>query len=238
MDSRSYNQFCPVAMTAEILCSRWTILVVRELVAGRRRFNEIRRGLAGMSPGLLSRRLHQLEEAGVLERGTAGDGITHEYHLTAAGRALGPIIEAFGQWGERWVHTPPSLRQPNAAALMWDMRRALMTEPPELRRTGRTVVQFIYPDQVPARRNWWIVIDGGTVDVCGVDPGLAPHLYMAADLRAMTAVWMGLVGVTEEITAGRLRVTGDAECSRWIRCWLDGGRLDGERGRSARPAHP
>ncbi len=233
MDSRSYNQFCPVAMTAEILCSRWTILVVRELVAGRRRFNEIRRGLAGMSPGLLSKRLHQLEEAGVVERGTADDGVTHVYHLTAAGRALGPIVEAFGQWGERWVHTPPSLREPNAAALMWDMRRALVAEPAGLQGHGRTVIQFIYPDQIPARRNWWIVIDGGTADVCGVDPGLAPHLYIAADLRVMTAVWMGLVGLSEEVAAGRVRITGDGARGRWMQRWIDA-----ERGLQARPAPP
>src|ERR1051326_4566702 len=93
----TYHQFCPVAKAMELLDERWTMLVVRELVTGSRRFNDLRRGVPRMSPTLLSRRLHQLTVAGVIER--KGD----EYVLTDAGHELRPIVEAVGAWGIRWI---------------------------------------------------------------------------------------------------------------------------------------
>ncbi|MGC2856849.1 winged helix-turn-helix transcriptional regulator [Novispirillum sp. DQ9] len=226
METHSYNQFCPVALAAEVLCSRWTILVVRELIAGRSRFNEMRRGLCGMSPGLLSKRLRQLEAAGVVEHGLAADGVTPEYHLTPAGRDLRPLVEDLGAWGERWLYAAPSLRSPDAAALMGDMRRALQGMPLPC---DRCVIQFVYPDQKPPRRNWWVLAERPRVDICVVDPGVAPQVYVVADLRVMTAVWMGLAGVAEECRAGRLTVTGEAAVGRMVRDWLGGEPLQEPR---------
>jgi DNA-binding HxlR family transcriptional regulator len=75
MSQPGYKQFCPVAMAAEILCTRWTVVLVRELVAGSTRFNDLRRGVPKMSPTLLSQRLKELEYAGIVERcdSVAGD---------------------------------------------------------------------------------------------------------------------------------------------------------------------
>jgi len=229
-------------MTADILCSRWTLLVIREMVGGRRHFNEMRRGLAGMSPGLLSKRLRHLEESGIIERTTTTDGSTLEYHLTAAGRDLQPIIEAFGIWGERWAHSQPTLRKPDAAALMWDIRRALLETPLPIR---HGVILFVYPEQVAARRNWWILIDGAMIDVCSVDPGLAPDLYVVSDVRIMTAVWMGLARLTDEHHRGRVQFTGDAELANIVRTWMETETSVVEQGLprvkadpGKRPAHP
>ena len=100
----SYRQFCPVAMAAEILCTRWTVVLLRELIAGSTRFNELRRGVPRMSPALLSQRLKELEVAGIIARiSSASDRNVFEYQLTAAGRELGPIVEAFGIWGQRRI---------------------------------------------------------------------------------------------------------------------------------------
>src|SRR5690349_12223132 len=109
--TQSYNQFCPVAMAAEILCGRWTIMVLRELIAGSTRFNDLRRGLPRMSPALLSQRLKELESAGIVSRdpSPAEPGL-FEYNLTPRGRELGPIVEAFGIWGQRWIDTKLSLQ--------------------------------------------------------------------------------------------------------------------------------
>src|SRR5215211_1995590 len=108
----SYRQFCPVAMAAEILCTRWTIVLLRELVAGSSRFNELRRGVPRMSPALLSQRLKELEEAGVIERvAVAGEPGIMEYLLTDSGRELQPLIEGFGRWGQRWVSSELSLER-------------------------------------------------------------------------------------------------------------------------------
>src|SRR5437016_11317522 len=110
MAQTSYKQFCPVAMAAEVLCTRWTIVVLREMIAGSTRFNDLRRGVPRMSPALLSQRLKELEHAGVVSRVKAQSepGI-FEYHLTRAGRELQPLIEGFGIWGQRWIESKPSL---------------------------------------------------------------------------------------------------------------------------------
>ena len=96
-----YGQFCTVARGAEVLCERWTPLVVRELLCGSRRFNDLHRGVPRMSSSLLAQRLRQLEEAGVVERRASGR--VWEYHLTAAGEELRPIVMGLGHWGARWI---------------------------------------------------------------------------------------------------------------------------------------
>src|SRR5438132_3328106 len=97
----SYKQFCPVAMAAEVLCTRWTVVFLREAVAGSTRFNELRRGVPRMSPALLSQRLKELEAAGIITRQpSSSEPGVFEYHLTEAGRELNPVVEAFGMWGQ------------------------------------------------------------------------------------------------------------------------------------------
>lgn len=115
MSDGNYNQFCPVSMAAEIICSRWTLLVLRELVLGSTRFNELRRGLPSMSPALLSKRLKDLEAAGIIMHIAAEceSGVL-EYRLTEAGKELRPIIEAIGVWGHRWVTTEATLKNLDA----------------------------------------------------------------------------------------------------------------------------
>src|SRR6478752_1191275 len=116
----SYHQFCPVAKAMELLDERWTLLLVRELLTGSDRFNQLRRGLPRMSPTLLSRRLHELERAGVLTR--QADGTEVRYLLTPAGQELRPVVEALGVWGVRWV---PEVGDADLdpKLLLWDMHR-------------------------------------------------------------------------------------------------------------------
>ena len=143
MTTASYQQFCPVAMAAEILCTRWTIVVLREMFAGSTRFNELRRGVPRMSPALLSRRLKELGTAGIVARAaSASDPGVFEYHLTESGRELGPLVEAFGIWGQRRIEANLSLQHLDVDLLMWDMRRNLNTTPMPAR---RSVVEFVYP---------------------------------------------------------------------------------------------
>src|ERR1700709_444435 len=155
MTQGSYKQFCPVAMAAEILCTRWTVVLLRELVAGSTRFNELRRGVPRMSPALLSQRLKELEVAGIVARKLGSETGVFEYRLTAAGRELGPIVEAFGVWGQRRIETNLSLQHLDVQLLMWDMRRNLNTTPMPAR---RSVVQFAYPELSSAQRCWWLIV--------------------------------------------------------------------------------
>ncbi|MFN4025246.1 MAG: winged helix-turn-helix transcriptional regulator [Hyphomonas sp.] len=224
MSHGSYGQFCPVAMAAEIICTRWTILVLRELAAGTTRFNDIRRGVARMSPALLSQRLKELEEAGVVvRRPSRRDVGVQEYHLTEAGRELSPIIDAVGAWGQRWIESQISLQQLDAQLLMWDMRRYLNTDPmPD----ARVVIHFQYPDQPAKSRDWWLIVEpGAEVDLCSVNPGHEIDLYVSSDLRTMTAIWMGYDTVRASIRDDRLFLTGNRVLSSKMQSWLGLSRL-------------
>src|SRR3954453_45254 len=123
----TYGQFCPVAMAAEVLTERWTPLIVRELLCGSTRFNDLRRGVPLMSPSLLSKRLKTLERVGVVER----DGA--DYRLTPAGGELRPLIEALGVWGQRWSRGDVEAKHYDASLLMWDIHRSIAMDrlPPE-----------------------------------------------------------------------------------------------------------
>ena len=215
----SYQQFCPVAMAAEILCTRWTIIVLREMFAGSTRFNELRRGVPRMSPALLSQRLKELEAAGIIARAksTSDPGIL-EYQLTESGRELGPLVEAFGIWGQRRIESKLSLAHLDVDLLMWDMRRNLNTTPMPAR---RSVVQFIYPELPATQRRFWLIVDPDTgVDLCKIDPGYDVDLYVSADLRSMTAIWLGLDTVRAAVANRRMVLTGSPQLATSMQTWL------------------
>lgn len=217
MTQPGYKQFCPVAMAAEVLCTRWTMVLLRELIAGSTRFNDLRRGVPKMSPSLLSQRLKDLESAGIVERKPVrGEDGVLEYRLTPAGRDLRPVVEAFGFWGQKWVESQPSLNNLDPSLLMWDMRRNLNPSPLPKR---RSVVQFSYPELAASKRDWWLVIEpDGEVDLCWSDPGFEVDLYVTTDLRTMTAIWMGLTTVARE--KQRILLEGNREIARTMQSWL------------------
>jgi DNA-binding HxlR family transcriptional regulator len=219
MSEGSYNQFCPVAMAAEILGARWTLVLLRELVAGSTRFNELRRGLPRMSPALLSKRLKDLEAAGIVSRSKVpGEPGVYDYRLTDAGRDLKPVVEAVGAWGHRWIETEASLRNLDPMLLMWDMRRNIDPRPLPRR---RSVIQVIFNGLRQAQKNWWLLVTPGEeADLCSVDPGFDVDLYLATDLRTMTEIWMGYTTITRAKEAGKLTVTGDRQIEAQLGKWL------------------
>ena len=217
MAQGSYRQFCPVAMAAEVLSTRWTIVLLRELVAGSTRFNDLRRGVPRMSPALLSQRLRDLQAAGVVNRVGVGSGPA-EYHLTEAGRELAPIVEAFGIWGQRRVRAEVSLQHLDVQLLMWDMHRNLDTTPMPRR---RSVVQFLYTDLPANQRNFWLIVDPDAgVDLCSSEPGFDVDLYVSVDLRTMTAIWMGHDTVRRALDEERMMLTGDDQLAADMQTWL------------------
>ena len=216
-DAGSYGQFCPVAMAAEIVCSRWTALVVRELLSGSTRFNDLRRGVPLMSPTLLSKRLKELEQAGVIVVApTAQRGVV-EYKLTPAGEELRPVVMSLGTWGQRWIESSLSLKNLDPSLLMWDMRRNLDPTPLPPR---RCTINFVFPEVKSGKRSWWLVIDGDMVDLCSANPGFEVDLFVRGSLRSMTAVWMGLSTMQKEIDAGQIELIGDNDLARSTQRWL------------------
>ena len=118
-----YRQYCPVARASEILADRWTPLIVRELLAGSQHFNEIERGLPGISRSLLVSRLRHLEDRGVIRRHHLPEPNRIEYSLTEAGRDLQPVIERLGAWGVRWAFGEPRVEELDPAVLLWKMHQ-------------------------------------------------------------------------------------------------------------------
>lgn len=219
MPTNSYDQFCPVAMAAEILCSRWTIVLLREMLAGSTRFNDLRRGVPRMSPALLSQRLKELEEAGVIAKQPVnGEAGVSEYVLTQAGEELRPIIMAFGVWGQRWIDSDLSLEKLDPSLLMWDMRRNLNCQPMPKR---RSTIEFMYPDAPKQQREWWLVVTPGEdVDLCSINPGFDVDLYVSSELRTMTAIWMGREQLKRALREGQVKLTGDKNLAQNIETWL------------------
>ena len=204
-------------MAAEIICSRWTALVLRELLAGSTRFNDLRRGVPRMSPSLLSKRLKELEEAHVIVATPSGQAGVVEYRLTEAGEELRGVIETLGFWGQRWIESSLSLQHLDPALLMWDMRRNLKPAPLPPR---RCTINFIYPELAADSRSWWLVVDGNKIDLCLTDPGYDVDLYVRSPLRTMTAVWMGLSSLAREVEAGTIELVGDKTIARSVHQWL------------------
>lgn len=216
--AESYKQFCPVAMAAEVVCTRWTPLILRELVSGSTRFNDLRRGLPRISPTLLSKRLKELESAGVLQRAQSGAEDIMEYRLTPAGEDLKNVVFGLGIWGQRWIEAESSLRNLDPSLLMWDMRRNLDPKPLP---SKRCVIQFVYRDQPESKRNWWLVVEpGGRTDLCRIDPGFDVDLFVATGLRTMTAIWMGLTTVDDATRRGDMLLTGSEKLKGAMQQWL------------------
>ena len=210
----SYRQFCPVSKAMEQLDERWTLLVVRELMMGSEHFNDLRRGLPRMSPTLLSRRLQQLAQAGVVEREDAGGEV--RYRLTAAGEELRPVVEALGVWGTRWI---PELADPDLdpKLLLWDMHRNVDHDavPPR-----RTVVAFEFADVAPGVARWWLVMTAGDVDVCDDDPGDEPAALVQTSLRTLTEIWRGDRSWASAVGDESMRVLATGEVATALPGWF------------------
>ena len=219
MTQGSYKQFCPVAMASEIICTRWTMVLLRELIAGSTRFNNLRRGVPRMSPALLSKRLKDLEDAGVLVRPPVeNEPGFYEYKLTPAGLELETVVISVGNWGQRWVETKPSMANVDPELLMWDMRRNLNVNPLPKQ---RCVIQFIYNDLPKNQKNWWLIVaPEDKVDLCSIEPGFDVDLYVSVDLKTMTEIWMGLNTVSRAIEQEKMYLTGNKEIEKSIQTWL------------------
>jgi DNA-binding HxlR family transcriptional regulator len=206
------GQFCPIAMAAELLATRWTLVIVSELLSGSTHFNEIRRGVPRIPPALLSKRLRELRDAGVI---TQHEG---RYFLTPSGRDLEPIVQALGRWALRWAKSDCSLTNLDVRQLMWNMRRNLR---PWANLARKTVVQFSFP-QLPLEQRWhWLIIaPEQPVDLCSIDPGAEVDLLVTADLRALTSAWLGLSEFEEELEKHHISLDGDSSLASTFTRWI------------------
>jgi DNA-binding HxlR family transcriptional regulator len=207
-----YGQFCPVSKAAEVLCERWTPLIIRELMVGSTRFNDIRRGLPTCSTSLLSQRLKRLERAGVVKRST-GEGLV-SYSLTPAGWELFPLVQGLGEWGQRWARSEYRDEELDPGMLLWDVRRYLTAS------LGDSAIMFTFPNAPAKKRRYWVVISHGEVDLCLTDPGQEISATIEADLRALTRVWMGDITFRDAVRDGQVLIQAPTVLARKIPDWF------------------
>ena len=217
---KGYGQFCPVAKGAEIFAERWTPLVLRELVCGSRRFSDLHRGVPLMSRTLLTQRLRQLENAGIIRSAAKAKGRGQEYFLTPAGEELRPLIDGLGEWGQRWARSQINADDLDPGLLMWDIHRRLNVERLP---AHRVVVLFDFrgvPKGWRTMRSFWLILQRPDVDLCLKDPGYEVDLAVDADLVALTKVWMGDLRLVDAMRSGLVRLAGPRVLVRAFPGWL------------------
>ena len=202
--SSGYGQYCPTARALEVLGERWTLLILRDLLCGRTRFNDLARSQPGLSRSLLAKRLRQLEQAEVVER------LDGEYLLTDAGRDLEPIVFGIGEWGAKWTFGEPDEDELDAEVLSWWMQGRLDCS---VLPDRRIVLHVRYTDD-PGR--FWFVIEDGSASVCVSDPGYEVDLTLTSDLRTMYRVWLGHLPLKRAMRDGALAVDGQRALVRVV----------------------
>ena len=212
----AYGQFCPVAKATEIVGEKWTLLILRELLMGTHRFNDFQRSMSRISPTVLTKRLKQLEDKGIVGRKRVSGRKGYEYRLTPMGRELEPVIEQLAVWGQRWARGQMTDDELDVELLMWDVQRRIDTDSlPD----GETVLAFMFSD-LYKHKNWWLVIDGADVDLCTVDPGKDVDLYLASDVRTMVEVWQGDTDLKQALRDERIMATGAKRLLRSLPDWF------------------
>ena len=211
---RSYAQYCPIAKASEVLGDRWTLLIVREMLGGASGFNELHRGLPGISRSVLADRLRSLERAEIVERRVGPKGRTLDYRLTLAGRDLEPVVQAIGEWGATWSFTDPRSDELDPDLLIVWMARHVDREqlPP-----GRTVVKFDFLN--PAKR-YWMVLEPSEVSVCLQHPGFDVDLEVTVDTATLYRVYLGRAELAGALRARELTMSGPRALQRGFGRWF------------------
>jgi DNA-binding HxlR family transcriptional regulator len=209
-----YGRFCPVALSSEVLADRWTPLIVREMILGNTRFNDIARGLPGISRSLLTQRLRHLERRGVLLTLPSPTGRGSEYHLTQAGKDLHPVLEAMGRWAVEWLYEEFE-DDVEATTLMWWMHRLVDDAqlPP-----GRVVAQFDHT--APVRISIWLVLERGEASVCMQHPGIDPDVVVRASTPTLARIFSGAERWSASLANGDLEVQGPPGLARSVPSWF------------------
>ncbi|WP_244930402.1 helix-turn-helix domain-containing protein [Nocardioides sp. W7] len=195
-----YGQYCPITRSLEILGDRWTLLIVRDLLVGATHFNELARGLPGMSRAILSKRLDLLERHELVRR--TDDG----YQPTDACRDLGPIIFGLAEWGARWAFGEPRQDELDPTVLMWWIRGGI---DPAAFGERRVVLHVRLPEA--RRTRFWFVVDRDDVSLCFTDPGHDIDVLLETSLSTLYQVWEGRIDLLAAVRDGLVSLTGRRE---------------------------
>jgi len=210
------GSLCPAAKAADMIGDRWTLLLMRELFMGANRYNQFQRALPRISPTVLSKRLKQMEEDGlIIKKSVVGEKAT-DYRLTKCGRELAPLVNYMSKWGLRWARRRMNQEDLDVGTFMWDFHRSLNTsELPD----GETVFSVSFSG-LDAHNKWWLVANGNVVDLCTDDPGKDIDLYISTTLPALAEIWMGDTDVRSAIKSDDIMLTGETYLVKSAADWF------------------
>lgn len=211
-----YGQFCPVARASELLGERWVLLILRELLLGTHRYSDFQRALSRISPSLLTKRLKQLEHAGIILRKEQSGRKRYDYFLTPAGKELTAIIEPLAIWGMRWARGQLNEDELDVEFLMWDIQRRLQTD---MLPDGETILCFIF-DDLTRFKSWWLVVRNDEVDLCTENPGKDVDLYVSTTLINLVRIWEGDIDIKLAQRNKMLKTHGNTQLARTMPDWL------------------
>jgi DNA-binding HxlR family transcriptional regulator len=211
-----YGQFCPIAKSTEIIGEKWTLLIIRELLMGGSRFNELHRGLSLISPTILSKRLETLSAHGLVLKKKISGQRGYEYFPTQSCKELLPIIRSLGDWGMNWARSNLTEKDYDVELLMLYLKRSIVAR--EL--IGReTVIRFKFID-IEKYPDWWLVVTGDEIDLCVKNPGKEIDVYFTSSVKTMADIWMGDNSYKRAIREGLLKIVGHEMLTRNITTWM------------------
>lgn len=211
-----YGQFCPIAKASEIIGEKWTLLIIRELLMGGSRFNELQRGLGLISPTLLSKRLNFLVEQGMALKKKIPGQQGYEYFPTDSCQQLLPVIKSLGDWGMRWARENLTDSDYDVELLMLYLQRSIKTD----KLVGReTTIRFKFTD-IDDLADWWLLVCGNDVDVCTRDPGKDVDIYFTGEVKTMVDIWMGSLSYKKAVRENHLKVVGPQALTRNFFAWM------------------
>ncbi len=211
-----YANYCPVAATTSVVGDYWTPLIVRELLYGTVRFNQLTRNLPTISRSLLANRLRRLERAGVIECAREGPRTT-SYRVTEAGRDLQQLIDVMTAWGTRWGQREPDPDDLNPVLTICMLKDRLRgDELPESR-----VVMEIVASGTPAARAW-LVCEGGGASMCFDPPGMETDITVTGSAAVFYEIWLQNATMGTALKRGDITVEGPRALVRSVAAWFDG----------------
>lgn len=208
---KTYGQFCSVARALDALGGRWTLLIVREILSGSHRFNDIRRGVPRVSRTVLSERLQTLVLVGAIIRTDGPHG--PEYAMTEAGMELASLVSALGTWGQRWLPREPAKEAIDLELLLFDMRR-------RVRFSVLPIEPFVVRFEVSGHRRRYMLLKKSEASLCHQNPGFPEPVCVRAPLAALVAWWRGDVSFVGAQRLG-LTVEGPRALIQAFPNWFD-----------------
>lgn len=212
---RTYGQYCPVARGAEVFAERWTPIIMRNILYGCRTFNEIAAGAPGLSRSLLTKRLRELERAGVIEIQPKADGHGSLYEPTAAGQELEPVLTALGIWGDQWMDVRPE--HSDAGVILWSWCQVYLQR--EMLPQQRVLVRFEF-EYRGKRDTAWLLIERGEAELCAFDPEYGDDLVVVVNDPVTFARWhLGDIDWATALRSGSITVTGPRDLRTALPTW-------------------